>query len=168
MIDLENKKWKEFKISDLFEIYKLSSNAMYKKNYLKGQIPLITRKKDDNGIKKFIEVDYSKTFKNAITVSNLGDVLFHEYRFYPICPFCLKNKEFSKYVMQFICIIISKNFKNKYSFTNNLTQEKLKKETILLPVTEDGCLDIEFMENYIINIYKKMQKKLNFFNNSFL
>ncbi len=68
----ENKKWKEFNLTEIFNFAKGDQNNMA--NIEKGHIPLVSAKKGDNGCKDFAGQKNKKLFsKNTLTLNNDGD-----------------------------------------------------------------------------------------------
>jgi len=97
-----------------------------------------------------------KMHKNTITLNNSGSIgycFYHPYNF--VCSdHCTvinildKNKKSNIYLALFLKPIIEK-IKIKYGFAREMSDERLNKENVLLPVDKNGDPDWEFMENYI-------------------
>ena len=130
------KEWKTFKISELLEL------VIVKKKFKvdgskEGKYPLITRSSKNNGITKFIN-DYSIDF-NCFTIAPSGSVGYCFYHDYPIAVdeiikvFKLKEVNINPHL---IAMMITHNLTNKYSYTNELTIDKILNETVSIPIFE--------------------------------
>ena len=161
---LSQKKWKEFKIVDLFDFEKGDQNNMM--GVEKGFIPLVSAKKGENGYKDFAIQSKKKLYsKNSLTLNNDGDggagISFYQPSDYlldcHVTALFSKNK-LSKQILLFIsrCITIQRDkFGHGYSITSN----RLKAFIIMLPIDKEGQADYDYMENYIKKIeYQKLTK----------
>ena len=62
----------------------------------------------------------------------------------------LRIKNCTKYSYLFISVLLKTKIKLLYSWGGKgATLGRLKKESILLPVTKEGFIDFEFMDNFI-------------------
>ena len=130
------KEWKEFKIGDLIELVNVKKRFKVDESE-KGIYPLITGTSRVNGITKFIN-DYSIDF-NCFTISLSGSVGYCFYHDYPIAVdeiikvFKLKEVNINPHL---IAMMITNNLTNKYSYTNELTIDKILNETVSIPIFE--------------------------------
>lgn len=68
----------------------------------------------------------------------------------------------NEFISQFLISALDKN-RFIYSFWYKRTEERLKNEKILLPITENEEIDYKFMENYMKHLMlRKYQKYLNY------
>jgi len=162
--------WQDFKVCDLFD-YK-RGNQKNMNSLAEGNNMLISAKNIDNGLKGFFNSNTCKNdiYKgNCISLNNDGDggvglayyqphdflLDTHVYALYP------KN-DLSSYSMIYITIALSKQrscFHHGYS----ISQERLKKMKIMLPVNTQGKPYYEYMEQYTKNImYVKLKKYLEY------
>ncbi|HHT9079665.1 TPA: restriction endonuclease subunit S, partial [Flavobacterium psychrophilum] len=70
-MELKNKNWKEFKLTELFEFVKGDQNNMA--SIKSGLIPLVSAKKIDNGYKDFASKSKKLYKGNSLTLNNDGD-----------------------------------------------------------------------------------------------
>ena len=158
-LDINN--WKEFKITDLFYVEKGKEIIS---NTEEGDIPLISATENNNGITKFI-LNGVKLFKeNKITIASngsVGETFFQNKSFYATTDINVLTSKFkvNKLVYLFFVFIL-KNEKYKFSYGRKWGIDRLEKTIIKLPTTPHGEPDFEFMENYIKNIYDKLEKKI--------
>lgn len=166
MNDLENKKWKEFKIKDLFITFNGTNGLQVptgsyinKKELYSSNTPRITVRDTNNGVDSFSSSDSKslKVFENFISVSFLGSVFYHPYKAsLDMKVHCLQllDRELNKHLAKFLIIAIKNNIKNS-SYGNQLSSTDLPQKKILLPIDENEKPDYSYMENYIKEIEKK-------------
>lgn len=148
---LKDKKWKPFKIEELFIVDK--GVYLPKKNIIPGKNPYITASSNNNGVSDFID---NKTLfsKNTITVEKIYLSAFYQ----PYDYYCshdvsvLKNDSLNKFTSLFISTMIKRQGV-KYSYGRQAQLNVVKRETIYLPITDDDLPDWLFMEQYIKNAY---------------
>ena len=162
--ELENREWREFKISNFFKNY--HGIRLTKNNRIDGKTPLLTASEMNQGVSSFIDNLNMKTYHNAITVDMFGHSFFHNYN----CTgddniYFFQNNIISDNVKKFIVQMINMN-SSKFSYGKQFRQQFADNLKILLPVTSAGEIDYEFMESYIqkledakLDEYKKYAKK---------
>lgn len=151
---LNEKTWKIFNLSSVFDIRATSSGI--DKNKLtggEGNFPYITRTDRNNGVQIFIseQTNHSRDSGNCITVG-----LDTQTAFYQPTDFytgqniqVLTNDRLNFHVAQFLLPLI-KNTLSIFSWGGNgATLTRLRRSKILLPVTDDGSPDFEYMENFM-------------------
>lgn len=117
----------------------------------------------NNGVDGFsAETEKNRTFANCLTVANSGSVgkaFYHQYRFIASDHVtALYTQGFPKEAYLFIAPIVDR-LSEKYSFNREINDARIKREKLLLPVTEDGELNVMFM----VETVKKIQRdKLGF------
>lgn len=137
-----------------------------------GNELLISAKNINNGLKGFYKTTNSRKGSydgNCITLNNDGDggvglAYYQPYHFlldthvYAMYP----KENISKFAMLYISQALSKQricFSHGYS----ISQDRLKAMTILLPTTDDGKPDYDFMEQYAKAImYRKYKSYLEY------
>lgn len=164
VISIDEKDWIEFKLIDLFDFEKGNQNNMT--SLKSGEIPLISAKKGENGLKNLVTDNGKKIFsKNCLTLNNDGDggagiSYFQPYDFLLDSHVtALQSKEkLNKFVLLFISRCITsqrKKFGHGYSITNN----RLKAFKMMLPVNSEKKPDYDYMENYMKKIeFEKLNK----------
>jgi hypothetical protein len=161
---LNQKEWAEFKINEFFKYEKGDQNNMA--TIKKGEIPLISAKKGENGYKDFAaKVNKNLYSKNSLTLNNDGDggagISYYQPTDYLLdshVTALYSKSELNKHILLFFsrCITAQRNkFGHGYSITNN----RLNAFKIMLPIDKEGQPDYEYMENYIKKIeYQKLKK----------
>lgn len=143
---LEVKKWKEFKIKDVFEI--IRGKRLIEIDRIKGDIPYYSASDYDNGLTDKISNPLFVE-KDALIYTTFGKCYYVENEFTASDEISiLKNKYLNIYNGLFISTIITQN-KYKYSFGRKAFENKFSDDIIKLPIDEKEKIDFEFMENYI-------------------
>ena len=156
--EIEEKSWKDFKLTDLFEIQKGNQNNM--SSLEQGDIPLVSAKKIDNGYKGFVTENNKSVFNGScITLNNDGDggagiAYYQPYKMlldshvtalYPKC------KLLNKYNSIFVASAITKQ-RSRFGHGYSINNSRIKNFRFMLPVDSNGNPDYEYMEQYIKNI----------------
>lgn len=159
---ISKKQWKEFKITDFFNFYKGDQNNM--SIIEKGEIPLVSAKKGENGFKDFAIQKEKKLFKkNSLTLNNDGDggagISFYQPFNYlldsHVTALYAKN-DLNRFVLLFISRCITAQ-RDKFGHGYSINNQRLKVFKLMLPIDENGQPDYNFMENYIKKIeFKKL------------
>lgn len=157
----QKKEWKAFKIQDLFNIGK--GDYLPQKKIVKGDIPYITAKNSNNGIKDYI--GNKANFKgNSISIEKVNLSSFYQNKSF----YCshdvsvITNSNLNKYIGLFICTMINRQA-IKYSYGRQAQMNIIKRETILLPISDGDEPDYEYMQNYMKYLeQKKILQYLDF------
>lgn len=175
--ELENREWREFKISEVFETerYKdkiqIPTGSLARKNDLiSGNVPRITVTSKNNGVDNFWNTENInvRNHKNFISMSFLGNAFYHPYKAsidMKVHALHLKSFELKKQMALMFVRLLENNSKGS-NYGNQLSSTDLPHKSILLPVTSIGEIDYDFMESYIqklenakLDEYKKYAKK---------
>jgi hypothetical protein len=155
--------WQEFFFEDIFVISR--GKRLVTLDQVNGDIAYISSSKKNNGIDNYIlPPNFMKVYKNALTLNNSGSVgycFYHPYKFVAsdhctVIQIKDKKIKLNNYISLFLKPIIE-SMKNKYNFAREINNERLRKEKILLPTTDDKSPDWEFMENYIKELSKTIK-----------
>ena len=160
---LENVEWKEFFFSDIFEDIQ-RGKRLIKSNQLAGDTPYISSTSLNNGIDNFIaNKDCVRKFSNNITLANsgsVGEAFYHSYEYIASDHVTsLKLKDGNKYIYLFLTSIM-RRLKEKYSFNREISDGRIIREKILLPIDSLGNPNWKFMESYIKSIEAKQIEKI--------
>ena len=162
---LTDVEWGEFSLRDIFVFERGNQNNM--SGCEAGDIPLISAKKIDNGVKAFISDNGKKLFEGHIlTLNNDGDggvgiayyqankmaLDTHVTALVPIIPISRNSLLF---ISKTITIQRDK-FSHGYSLNNN----RMKAQKIVLPIDKNGNPYWSYMENFIKNIEQKQIKNI--------
>ena len=127
-----------------------------KKDMRAGEIPFIGALDNNNGIVDFISNKNSSLDKNVLGVNYDGDggmviSFYHPYNCIfsdSVKRFKLKNFSGNRYIYLFLKSMIFQQ-RNKYSYNYKFNSKRMERQKIMLPVTESGAPDFEYMERYM-------------------
>ncbi|WP_288680199.1 restriction endonuclease subunit S [uncultured Brachyspira sp.] len=168
--DLNNIEWKEFKISNFFEV---SGTITTHPTKLKpnGKTPRITCASTNNGLDTTYDNEPTEKGK-ILTVDSatIGYVAYQENDFIAtdhVEKIMFKNgKSMNRYLGLFIKQCIDNSVLSKYGYGYKFSQNRIKKQIIKLPVNSKGQPNWEFMENFMRKIeYKKLNIYLDYIKN---
>jgi hypothetical protein len=153
--DLDTGKWLDFEFNKIFDFKR--GKRLTTLDQIDGDIAYISSTKTNNGIDNHITPpDYMVIYNNVMTINNSGSVgyaFFHNYDF--VCSdhctvISIKDKtiKLNEYIALFLKPIIE-SIKPKYNFAREISDYRLNKEKISLPVDNEGNPNWEYMENYI-------------------
>ena len=164
MKKIEELKWHEYILSELFKI--TSTKSSIDRNKLTGELgdyPYVTRSDTDNGMDSFIGIqpEYLKDEGNVITIGlDTQTVFYQPADFYTGQNIqVLRNEHLNKYVAMFIVPLIKKQMKKFNWGGNGATLGRLRKVTLLLPSTECNVPDYDYMERYMKQVEVRILKK---------
>jgi type I restriction-modification system DNA methylase subunit len=161
--NIDISKWKKFSICGEDGIFNLiQPKARKLTEYLNdGEVPFVASGAFNNGIEKYVETEEELDKGNCITVSAIGGFSFYQERDFigrggaGSAIKILYSDKLNEQNALFICTVLQKTL-SKYDYTTMLSGDKLKKEYIYLPVTQDNKIDWVFMKDYIEIIYKQL------------
>ena len=148
---LVQKEWKEFSIADIFDIK--AGKRLTTADMDSGNIPFIGATELNNGVTNWINTPNETLDYNVLGVNYNGSVaeaFYHPY----CCVFSddvkrlhLKNADDGKYILLFCSMLIRKQ-KVKYTYGYKFNGNRMARQKILLPITDDGSPDYEYMTQY--------------------
>jgi len=160
--------WQEFKFAGKAGVFDISrGKRLVKLDQIDGNVAYISSTKKNNGIDNYIlPPDFMIVYRNALTLNNSGSVgysFYHSYKFVAsdhctVIQIKDKRTKLNKYISLFLKPIIE-SMENKYNFAREINNERLEKEKILLPVTDNKTPDWDYMENYIKELSKEIEYK---------
>jgi len=159
IVKLNEKDWSPFFIDEIGDIH--SGKDITKINMIMGDIPYISSTSKNNGINAFVGNNNTTLESNCISINRNGSVgyaFYHPYSalFSNDCRKLKINK--NKHVSLFIVNQI-KQQKEKYNYGYKMGTGRLKRQQIMLPISEEGEPDYNYMEQYMINLEIKLLKK---------
>lgn len=158
------KKWAEFEFYKVF--FFTRGKRLISADQVNGDIAYISSTKKNNGIDNYIiPPDFMTVYNNALTLNNSGSVgycFYHPYDFVAsdhctIIKILDTSFTLNIYIALFLKPIIEA-MKVKYNFAREISDERLGKEKINLPISDTGSPDWGFMESYI----KKTSEQINY------
>ena len=157
---LNEKIWRSFFISDVAEI--LSGRDIYEDEREVGNNPYIGSSSRNNGVCHFVSNENETLESNCISVNRNGSVgyaFFHPYAaLYSNDCRKLRPRVPNEFVSLFIANQITAQ-RGKYNYGYKMGTERLKRQKIQLPVTEDSLPDFEYMAAYVKNLMAAQYRK---------
>lgn len=148
---IDSHEWKPFIVKDIADVY--SGHDIYAQERISGSTPLVTAVGVNNGIGYFVGNDNDSRAEGSISVvrngASVGKAFYHKYSalYGNDCRrMKLKNVQ-SEYISLFITQVIRMQ-KEAFSYSRKLGTDRLENLKIMLPVTETGTPDYDFMELY--------------------
>ncbi|WP_236845875.1 restriction endonuclease subunit S [Campylobacter devanensis] len=119
-------------------------------------LPAITCTTENNGISCYVKKENATIFKNCISVAANGDapVFYHSNEFTILQDAYVidfKDKKLNKKENLFFTALLKKALK-KFDWANKSGWERVKNENILLPTTQNGEINFEFMESFVAEL----------------
>lgn len=163
------KKWHNYRLCDLFKIKPAKGKNSQQLND-GNDVPYIAASKECNGFNRMVAINGFENWVsegNCIQLIHIGDAAAGYANYIPDKfiamsgkSSCAYNKNMSKYSGLFIAAIICKTNKNKYSFKDSWTGDKVKNTIITLPYKTNDEPDWAYMESYMKDIMRESEKKL--------
>lgn len=165
---LNEKEWGEFFIGDLFTVSR--PKARNKDDYDFGDIPFVASGAVNNGVMKCCNAKPGESLDkgNCITVSPVdGSTYYQPMDFLGrggagSSILMLRSDWLNLYLGQFVARAVRQTC-SKYTYGHMGNKDGIKRERIMLPVTDGGRPDYEYMEQYAKNMMlKKYEQYLGF------
>ncbi|WP_424623823.1 restriction endonuclease subunit S [Acinetobacter sp.] len=169
MLNLVSQNWAEFFIGGKDGIFEIASSASgIDKNKLDlskdenlSRIPYITRTELQNGISFFIanqeNIKYKVDENKVITIGlDTQTIFFQPHKFYTGQNIqVLRHPKLNKFTAHFIISLLKVQMAKFNWGGNGATLGRLNRTKIMLPSTQEGQPDWEFMENHSKQSFKK-------------
>ena len=160
---LTDREWKAFQIGMLFDRIdrgKISSTQGLV--HTEKGIPYVGATANNNGVLYCVECDDPKLIQDGNCVAFIrdgqGSVGLSMYRETPCVATVNVSLAYASWVNRYTGIFVSRSsnmIRSKYSFGYKRKDERLKRDFIMLPVTDAGEPDFDFMEQYIKDLMLK-------------
>jgi hypothetical protein len=167
-LDVEN--WKAFDVNDIFYLFNGKGITKEEIEENPGDLFAVQSGAENNGCigridKSYcIKKGYTYTEEPCLTVARTGSAGFVSYQHYGCVVgdsakiLLLKNMEKRNTPIYLFLRTVLIKLQYKYTYGRKVTESKYLAEKILLPVTDNGNPDWDFMENYIYSLNHKMPK----------
>lgn len=165
MNSIKDISWKEFEIQEIFDVVRGNAKDITKREF-GGNIALISASDKNNAFYDFVTPNKNENiYCNTMTIHNNGNgvglAFYHDYKFIATSDVTIlidKTGKINKDVAKFMIAILQKQ-KDKYCYGYKLSNDRLKKQKIMLPINNDGTIDFIYMEEYIREIEKRKLKE---------
>lgn len=150
-LNLKDRDWHEFFLKDIFSDVQ-RGKRLIKSNQLSGKKPYVSSTALNNGVDNFIGNETGvRVFSDCLTIANSGSVgasFYQPYEFVASDHIThLKNIQFNSFIYLFIGVQTTR-FSEKYNFNLEINDRRISREKIMLPVTDKGQPDWDFIEQY--------------------
>lgn len=168
VVGLDKVEWKEFLLSDLFDFKRGNQNNMASTQ--EGNIPLVSAKKFDNGVKTFISDNGKTLFEgNILTLNNDGDggvgIAYYQPSKAALdthVTALIPKTNLDKFVLLFISRSITEQ-REKFSHGYSLNNNRLLTQKIILPADKNGNPDFQYMSDFVKKLeLDKVQEVLEY------
>ena len=160
-LKLTDREWGEFKLEDIVHI--ISGQDIYERERLIGDTPYITATANRNGVGYFVSNTNATLEKDCLSVNRNGSVgycFYHPYfALFGNDTRKLRLKFPGKYQSLFLSRIIS-NQRIKYCYGYKMGTGRLRRQTVLLPISSDGTPDWTFMEAYMKQVEEELLSRV--------
>ena len=152
-ISLDGRCWKGFFLEDVTTIN--NGKRLTKTDMEQGNTPFIGASEANNGITMFTSSRNDSLDSNVLGVNYNGSVGFSFYHPYEaLFSDDVKRVKWidavhnNRYTLLFLAVVI-KQQKDKYAYGYKFNSQRMKRQKVLLPVTNENELDWQFMEDYM-------------------
>lgn len=161
MEKLIEKEWEDIELGKIADVN--SGRDIYAQERTDGDTPYITSGTANNGIGYFVGNDNDSKAKNAISVNRngaVGEAFYHPYEALygndcrRVNLHDAKDEETQLFAAQ--CISAQKE---AFSYSRKLGTARLKRLHVMLPVTDSGEPDYDYMEQYASEMRESMLKR---------
>lgn len=157
-----NKKWESFKFCEVFTFKR--GRRLIESDQISGDVAYISSTKNNNGLATFISPpDNMVRYKNKLTLANSGSVgycFFHDYEFVASDHVTVIGLKDTKTVLDEDLALFLKpvleSMKYKYNFGREISDSRLAKEIINLPIDDDGAPDWRYMKSSTVKRRKEI------------
>lgn len=151
-------KWGEFKLTDVFDVKNtkniLSSDIVENS----GTTPYLCASSENNAVSTYIK--YNENFLEKGNCVFIGGktfvVSYQENDFYSNdshnLALYLKEGKKSKAIYLSLAACIYKSLFHKYSWGNSISKAKIQNDIIVLPITDSGTINFDFMESLVAEL----------------
>ena len=160
---IAQKKWDSFLISDIFSI--LPGKRLVSAHSTPGNRPFIGALDKNNGVARFVNDTNASLDKNVLGVNYNGNGMvigfYHPYECIfsdDVKRFHLKYHEDNTFVLLFMKVAILQQ-KSKFGYLYKFNAERMANTRIMLPVTDEGTPDYQYMEQYSKNMMLRKYKQ---------
>lgn len=154
MRDFDKISWRDFYLSDFFHFEKGNQNNMA--SLSRGNIPLVSARKVDNGFKDFVAPNNKKLFDGGIITLNVDGDGGAGIAYYQPSKMALDSHvaalipkiALNKYQLIFIAVCITKQ-RDRFGHGYPINSNRIRSFKLMLPVTENEEIpDWEFMNDF--------------------
>ena len=147
-------KWGKFKYKDVFNNIK-QGRRLKKDDQEKGDIPFVMAGTTNNGVVGYVSNPVASFPRHSITIDIFGNVFYRDYAFGAgddTGVYWNDTAAYSSNTLLFFAVTMQKSLLGKFSYGKKLRSSQSKGFEMLLPVTEMGEMDFDFMDSFIAEL----------------
>ena len=163
-MDLSDLNWKEFFLAKIFPKPKRGKRIVNNK-HIEGDMPLVSSTGINNGVTAFIgNIEKVRMYNNCLSIANggasAGRCFYEPFEFVASdhVTHC-KNDKLTENQYLAMAALISGKLSEKYSFCREITDLRISREKIMLPVNEDKEPNFDCLEQYVRELRENLIKK---------
>lgn len=151
--------WKEFKVCGKYGIFNVNNTHSILQSQIvsnSGEYPYVTASENNNSVSTYVNYDIEQIEEgNSIMIGGKTLVITYQESDYfsndshNLACYVKDEKGKSKEIQLFLVSALYKNLKPKYSWGDSISGKKIQSDTFFLPVTAEGKIDWDFMQNLI-------------------
>lgn len=164
---LNEVKWGEFKITDIFDVkntHNILSNEIVENS---GNVPYLCASAEKNGVSTYISYNDDLIDKgNCIFIGGKTFVVtYQENDFFSndshnLALYLKFSEKRKKDIQIFIASCITRSVGYKYSWGNSISHKKIQNDYVSLPITPENKIDFDFMEAFIRELEEERIREL--------
>lgn len=168
MNKLSEKKWKKFRIVEIFNVKNTASILAKDIEPNSGSLPYVTASSVNNGVSDYISFDSNYVDEgNSIFIGGKTLTINWQEKDYVSndshnLSLVIKNeKGRTKYAQLFMVTALRKSLKNIYQWSDSISKKSIQKDFVYLPVNEDEKPDFDFMDSYMKQVENSVSQQID-------
>ena len=163
---LSSTKWKEYKITDIFNINNTHNILFSSIKNCPGKTPYLCASSENNGVSAYIS--YNELLKergNCIFIGGKTFVVSYQQKDFfsndsHNLALYLKAKKRTRLNQLYLATCIKKSLGHKYTWGDSISRTKIQNDTVNLPLSNDSKPDYPLMETLIRAVQKLVIKNV--------
>lgn len=157
---LSSTKWKEYKITDIFNINNTHNILSSSIKDCPGKTPYLCASSENNGVSAYISYnEHLKEMGNCIFIGGKTFVVSYQQEDFfsndsHNLALYLKVEKRTRLNQLYLATCIKKSLGHKYTWGDSISRTKIQKDTVNLPLSNDSKPDYALMENLIRAVQK--------------
>ena len=155
------KDYKEYKITDIFNVVNTHSILQSQINENSGETPYLTAAEGNNAVSTYISCD-DKWIDEGNCIFIGGKTMTITYQEKDFCSndshnlalYLKDNSRRDKYIQCFFIAALKKSLGKKYYWGDSISKKKIQNDTVFLPINDKMEIDYDYMKSYIKTIEK--------------
>lgn len=165
---LGEKEWKPVRLSTIMDSFNSKAYHAETLEFDNGDFPYVTRTAKDNGLYGFVVLKDDMLTNPQNVISFGAETAEFFYQPYSTITgnkmYYMTNDSMNEFIGLFIEMCLRHSIKDCFSYANGAIPERVMRKNVMLPVTDSGEPDYEYMEQYAKNMMlRKYRQYMTFF-----